>query len=1049
MSDSRLLDAFGTNSLGDKVRQNLLKWPLEQPATTDVDGPSRIRWRSAPQDYADIYRDVARATSLAIIATSDIHYSLYGHSQGRAILARLRDGVRNIFFISPSHGKDCGIGEYGRYLASKFAELGHQVTVFRTSDALFDLQSTDLDAALVLVNHGPGLFDGINARLSQGESTIKLLQNLDRLATEYNAIPIVLHHSFVDERESLLFSRQQELLHSGIPDVSFVSAAGKHFFLPVIELGVSPVKPPSRDYDNNRTSREEVVGFFGFYQYGGKDFDSLFHLAKQLRAKLVGSVATSSNTDQELLEESLEKNGVSHEITAGWLDDEELLDRLQSADYFYLPQHDYDHWNNSATARFVANLDRPIFLPPHQPFLDMADAVIFATKEDLPRIVAYVREQDKYEQAVARVRAFRQRADMTNTARSLTDTLIEQVESISVDLLEGGNELSAERFLELDASRQAAFGKCIAVETSHDFYGIVRQLKSLYRSVPPRQYWRKHYELGDFAFGSLLESVHASYMNICKRHPTFQEVLELAALSEQLQDKMHGFGHTVRHAMLKAFASRGGTFYDPEVLLLRDGEVADWGASTDPANIETAVAGSRATRRIIRTIQSELDPVRPRLTNILELLLLPPTEVALRISPVDVSGLDMELVQAPRRLVDRLNRLLDECNTAGLDLTAGFVLDHLQVQPVAPKTDCYVLQDFIFFSGDGFLLNAIRCVDKREPFPIEMIALNSLVEAVGKIGCLRYLLGRAQDRVVILNLDHPGDDDLLRDDFSEFISSVRDPLCGLFEARNSYEVLRRYNERWWLKTKTEVDDYWREAGQRIGHLNLLYAALTNTLGAQPSDVGQVRNIASYMLPEGYFMDLTPGPEHWAVLRQDEPLLTRYGVGDLVLANLHGFYDPEGDGVWVKGISGCLVLYCILDEPPPASAGQPTIALGISFYGSEVFGPRELTVAINYLDQDGAWSRAIEKLPVERDQFQTVQATCNSMAVAGPVLIELSITNAISPLSLGRNDDPRELAIKLHHVRLTRISTSAERSDGMPEPTAGIVLPRPVATIRVG
>lgn len=212
-------------------------------------GPLR---HPAPAGYTDSFEDVARARDLSVIADPDLHHSLYGHQQGRAVLQDIEAArITRVVLISPSHLKECGIGEYGRYLAGELAGQGLAVDVLRSSAAALALGEA-LRGALVVVNHGPGLYDGLNPRLSQGESTTALLQRLDRMRREFGALPLVLHHSLIDTNQPLLFSRQQQILRAGIPSFSFVAAAGRHFFLPTLELGVSPVPVPDHSYSPDR-----------------------------------------------------------------------------------------------------------------------------------------------------------------------------------------------------------------------------------------------------------------------------------------------------------------------------------------------------------------------------------------------------------------------------------------------------------------------------------------------------------------------------------------------------------------------------------------------------------------------------------------------------------------------------------------------------------------------------------------------------------------------------------------------------------------------------
>jgi|GEM_PF-4961924 len=125
------------------------------------------------------FEDVELLKGLSIIPDIQTHFKLYGKTQGRKILERLeKTDVSKVVLIAPSYGKQCGIGEYGRYLESCFKAVGKTAYSFRTSSELLTKSNDFFKDALVLVNHGPGLFDGFNPKLGQGESTKQLANAL-------------------------------------------------------------------------------------------------------------------------------------------------------------------------------------------------------------------------------------------------------------------------------------------------------------------------------------------------------------------------------------------------------------------------------------------------------------------------------------------------------------------------------------------------------------------------------------------------------------------------------------------------------------------------------------------------------------------------------------------------------------------------------------------------------------------------------------------------------------------------------------------------------
>lgn len=991
---------------------------LNSAATT----PSKDTIAAAPAGYVEKFADVNASTQLSIINDPELHFGLYGDAQGRAILARMEQRSGNVVFISPSHLKQCGIGEYGRYLSDQFRDLGETVRVMRTSSAVFDLGAAFLKNTLIIVNHGPGLFDGLNPRLSQGESTMQLLQNLNRLAEEFGALPLFIHHSLIDTDHHLLFSRQQQILNSNIPSVTFISSAGRNFFLPFVELGVSPVPlpPVDEDRDEDRDGRPEVVGFFGFFQYGGKDFDSLFHLTRELRARLVGSVATGNATELEKFEETLEKGGIEHELGSGWVTDVELLQRLDAADYFYLPQNDYDHWNNSATARFVANLDRPLFLPPHHPFLDMADGAIFATTEDLPRIVAHFREPKQYDAAVRRVQQFRHRAAMINTAREIRDNLVPRLATLGNTLLAGPIETSAERYLELDAPMQASFAAALAAESS-DLTAVVAKAGGLYRSVQPKQFWRKHYEIGDLVFPTMNETLHAAYLALCKRHPNFAELVTMVDALETAQKAGNSphdsapvdYPELVRTAITMALGTKSTLLHDPQVVLLRNGAPETWARALQPHAIsEFLTAKAKAQSKIAASLSGKPE-THPRITNLVELLVLPPQVIAKRAADIDLSALNFEAIHARPSLVDRFNALLRAADSAGITLGAHMVMDRPQVPPVNHRTTSYAIEDFIFFDGDMFVLNAFRCLQKRDPFPIEVVVYSRMLSALGLMTLLRHLLARCDGRIQISNIDDASSSSLhLHASFAHFISNMRDPMSGLVEARNDYEILRRNNARWWLANKTVTDQYWIESGGNVELINLIYAKLS--VSAQPMQ--SKADIAQYLTIFGHMLSLV-NDEQMEVLFPNRPLLLRH-IPKLTAANgFIGFHAPEAIGAWVDGTSGCVTVKLAANFAPLPDE-IPQLRLQAGFFGSKELGQRELNISVKYQDdKTQEWQDVDTTSAIIADDDLIVQIDCPNMRAEAIVIIQMSLDQVSSPAKLGMSADARTLGLRLVSLEL--------------------------------
>lgn len=992
----------------------------------DGPGPGPLRPSVMPEGYAGTWDDVSRAMQLSILSDPAMHHALYGRQQGRGVLDRIGAGVRRVVMISPSHLKQCGIGEYGRYLSGELARQVDEVVVVRTTSAALALGREGLEGALVLVNHGPGLFDGLNPRLSQGESTTQLLQSLETMRREMGALPLILHHSLLDTDHALLFSRQAQVLASGIPSVTFISSAGRHFALPVLELGVSPVPVADDTYVGDRDERPEAVGFFGFFQYGGKDFDSLFHLVREIRGRLVGSVATANADELARFDAVLEDLSLPHDLGSGWIDDVALLKRLAEADYFYLPQNDYDHWNNSATARFVTNLDRPLFLPPHHPFLDMADGAILAAKEDLPRLVAHFREGLHYDQAVARVRAFRKRAAMSRTAEAIRLELPARMAQMGRQLLEAPSACSAERCLELTEAQRGPFAQALGADPARP-----ESFAAPWRAVAPRQFWRKHYELGDLVFGTVLESVHAMSLALAKRPARLAEMLRLfgpdqstARSSDRNSDRSpdRNLGAMLSAAITRALEDKAGTFHDPEILLLENGAVTDWRTAIQPDRIETFLAG-KADRQL--QVAKALDGVGPQpdIGNLAEFLLLPARALRRRRAPFDLALLDLEQVQAARRPAERLARLVAAADEAGLRLNDHLVFDHLLPRRVEPRVHSYVLEDFLYFAGDHFLLNAIRRIDKRDPFAIEMVVLSGMMASLGRAAVLAHLLHRAEGRIIVEGFDPDAPQqrnfEAEAQAVQQFMDAARDPLSGLIEARNAYEMARRDNGRWWLRNKAEADALWQDAQGDMGLLVLLYAQLCETPADRACPQRRRHDPAWRIDAQGRFLPQMRDPDAALVLYPGRRQGVTPDLAGVMAGAARGFHAPEMPGAWTDGAEGSLLL-----RLPDALPEGARLHLELGAFGTAALGQaRRLTLVLRDVEapmtpllEDGPAPLVALQFTVGRDQVSGFDMPLPRDA-RGPCLLHLALDRAASPAELGVSGDARQLGVLLRSLEI--------------------------------
>ncbi|WP_143736941.1 tetratricopeptide repeat protein [Erythrobacter tepidarius] len=800
---------------------------------------------SCPKNYATIFGDVNALVLSGIVASAEQHFELYGYKQGRDILATFADTKPTVAFVlCPSFFKRCGIGEHSRYLAKSIEMSGLKVYPIRTSAELKGFSEDYLRDAVLIVNHGPGLFDGYNAELSEGEATIDLLSNLRRYFVSHNLRPILFMHSLLDRDNTVMFPRQQMLLEFPIPVVTTIEAAARIFNIPRVEHGMQPIELPAPPVKEPRARDFPTIGFFGFFQWGGKNFDALFNVAQKLKAKLVGSVATGSSDQIEILKNLISEKEIRCDIGTGWVDDSELALRLNEADFFYLPQHDYDHWNNSGTARFVMNFGRPVIVPPHNPFLDLRSFAIFSHDDDLPQLIAHLRGSEFYEQASQRVARYGEAHSMPTEMARLACSPHEIAIDSGTENFFDVNRTCAEELLHLDLE---IFRARVGHISKFDIKGLKssagtaermteiahlqrldpRRFATDRRVVLPLQYWREHYEVCDLLFEDQLDTFYAANRAILKREPDLHDLVrfhgEYEALCEQPADNhlarnLRMFGRMLAAGHNLEFANQVQLYHEGRELVAADLE--------DPALAKVLLARQTQTRRLLVT-NGATDPIEPDCSfyNIVQMLpcrgdvLGELLQSAVLKSGIMETGITPDFTRVVDTLdpLQRLTAVSDCLATMGLRLTDVFVIDKPTVRPVDFSRKRYSLAEFWLLDGDYFLFEAVICLLKRNPLAAELYLLDEVFREQGRVGVLGHLLRHPACQAEIVDISSNDGSRLDADAKAcdKIGRELRSVYAGGWDQRNAYLEAVRNNERLWLSIKHQRDRIYSQAGERL------------------------------------------------------------------------------------------------------------------------------------------------------------------------------------------------------------------------------------------
>ncbi|MEW9305781.1 hypothetical protein ACETRX_30910 [Labrys portucalensis] len=800
------------------------------------------------QAYVGRFADVRTLLDLGLISSAEQHYLHYGYRGGRDILATFADKPpTRVFVLCPSFFKRCGIGEHARYLADSIETFGLETHRVRTTAVLETYPPEQLRDAVVIVNHGPGLFDGYNPELSEGEATTDLITKLLALHRAHGLRPVVFMHSLLDRDNVIMFPRQQFWLESPIPVVTTIEAAGNVFNILRVEHGMQPAPTPVRSEKALNRRDRPVIGFFGFFQWGGKNFDALLDVVQRLKGKLVGSVATGSEYDVEKLRGLIADRNIQCNLGTGWVEDSELMQRLAEADYYYLPQHDYDHWNNSGTARLVMNFHQPVILPPHNPFLDLREFAIFADEHDLPGLMAWMRDEKVYQSACARAARYAAEHPMTVEMPKLAMSLHEVASETGARNFIDESAFSTwsllaipfEQFLARVRRRLPENALYYLEKTQPDSADRAAQIKTLKLDNPGKfettysaplgiQYWKDHYEIDSFFFPRMTECFVNAYRCFLKREPSMTDRDKMIRiLGVDLRDETAIAWPAKVVAMLALLHDEAPALeFAAQAQIYDQGELLTKTELASTALIETLE--QRWVKRL-KLCQDTATVGQPAFgtaqdRNIVQLLLLPGPwlEAALHAS-ARAAGLDLNFDGIGARIgpLSRYQGIIQILERANVRLTEIGLFDRPIVSAINHARAQYSLADFWPLEGDAFVFHVVRCLLKRDPLTQEMFGLGELLSKQGKLAVIRQVAGRpfvATSVVDIADDQAAAELDTLLPNLELLVSQFRAVYAGGWDLRNAYLEARRNFDRVWLRMKKQKDVWWAQANGDVSRI---------------------------------------------------------------------------------------------------------------------------------------------------------------------------------------------------------------------------------------
>lgn len=358
----------------------------------------------------------------------------YQEAQAKARVARRENWHRDLSFsrmterllpylrprvvmLCPSFGRNCGIAEYTRYVQAELVRAGIGCIVVTTARRAYEIAASTKSVTHVLVQHEYAFFDHRNPRFDQGDTTVGLLDLLQKLEKQRRSVKaLVLMHTYSEKEGEIEPNRL--LRESGIELAHFSREGCERLGARFIEHGIQPIegwmpKP--------RTPGEQfTIGSFGFFG-GHRPVEQIVEVCRRTGSRLVASWACNDARKEEL-EQWLSEFGIEFNLWTDFPPDDELLERLSACDVVYMPRNENDLWCASGAIRLAMNLDRPIIANRVRCYADLGDVLTFADSiNDAIRAVERFRDEREAALAVSWIDEFRRANGIATVYQRLID----------------------------------------------------------------------------------------------------------------------------------------------------------------------------------------------------------------------------------------------------------------------------------------------------------------------------------------------------------------------------------------------------------------------------------------------------------------------------------------------------------------------------------------------------------------------------------------------------------------------------------------------------
>jgi len=618
---------------------------------------------------------------------------------------------------------------------------------------------------------------------------------------------------------------------------------------------------------------------------------------------------------------------------------------------------------------------------------------------------------------------FREKADMKNTASKLLNGVFNEFKSNSTENIISSNDTSLQRFMGLKEEEKARYLETKGAPSEYSIENAIELtnsgvFSSLYKSVDRNKYWRKHYNLDDFVQKTLLESVHTMFQSICKRPVNIKE---LAGICKPVSESAPGSSGDILSNALKTALSNNSQnqFQNIKVAIYHNG-VPLSEDDISPEVFDRLIEKSAQNTAVISNLELESVSYKPYINNVLEMLVQPESRIDEREYSIDLSKIDMQAVLSQESLYERYNLFIQFCASAGINIAEKAIVDKPLVRDIEHLRVSYEAEDLFIFNDDHFVLNAIRSLFKREPFPIELLALRNMLDTLGKVDVLNHLRESRCCRAELVDV-YSDQCALIENEFDRFSEIMRDPVSGGIDLRNKYVVKQRHNYRCWLATESVKNEYLEVVGGELPSLLSVYYRLCSAekvFGEIESShsSGQIEN---WLTVGGIFINTDATVKAMPSLSADTPLLTTQGcsIGKKSLIN---FEEPEKDGIWTNSESAYLMFK--IDDEEGKEEDIYTVSVRLRTYGSKKIPNREIQLCA--FGNISSIRPTVINAVVNDDSSKLFSLPLKDVVNSNYYVLQFNITATANPHSLGDSEDNRDLGVMVEKIELHRTTSES-------------------------